>query len=167
MKKMTEANLQAAFAGESQASMRYKIFAETAREEGMPNIARLFEAISYAEQVHATNHFRALGGIATTPDNLGEAMGGENFEVDEMYPAYMAVAKVQEEKQAMVSIHYALEAEKIHAGMYEVARQSAVERKDITLGVMQICNVCGHTVEGDAPDKCPVCGATRDKFRAF
>jgi len=167
MKKMTEANLQAAFAGESQASMRYKIFAETAREEGMPNIARLFEAISYAEQVHATNHFRALGGIATTPDNLGEAIGGENFEVDEMYPAYMAVAKVQEEKQAMVSIHYALEAEKIHAGMYEVARQSAVERKDITLGVMQICNVCGHTVEGDAPDKCPVCGATRDKFRAF
>ncbi len=167
MKKMTEANLQAAFAGESQASMRYKIFAETAREEGMPNIARLFEAISYAEQVHATNHFRALGGIATTPDNLGEAIGGENFEVDEMYPAYMAVAKVQEEKQAMVSIHYALEAEKIHASMYEVARQSAVERKDITLGVMQICNVCGHTVEGDAPDKCPVCGATRDKFRAF
>ena len=167
MKKMTEANLQAAFAGESQASMRYKIFAEAARVEGMPNIARLFEAISYAEQVHATNHFRALGGIATTPDNLGEAIGGESFEVDEMYPAYMAVAKVQEEKQAIVSIHYALEAEKIHAGMYEVARQSAVERKDITLGVMQICNVCGHTVEGDAPDKCPVCGATRDKFRAF
>lgn len=167
MKKMTEANLQAAFAGESQASMRYKIFAETAREEGMPNIARLFEAISYAEQVHATNHFRALGGIATTPDNLGEAIGGENFEVDEMYPAYMAIAKVQEEKQAMLSIHAALEAEKIHASMYEVARQSAVERKDITLGVMQICNVCGYTVEGDAPDKCPVCGATRDKFRAF
>ena len=133
----------------------------------MDNIARLFEAISYAEQVHATNHFRALGGIATTPDNLGEAIGGENFEVDEMYPAYMAVAKVQEEKQAMVSIHYALEAEKIHASMYEVARQSATERKDIELGVMQICGVCGHTVEGDAPDKCPGMWATRDKFRAF
>ena len=167
MRKMTEANLQAAFAGESQASMRYKIFAEAARTEGMPNIARLFDAISYAEQVHATNHFRALGGIATSPDNLSEANGGETFEVDEMYPAYMAVAKIQEEKQAILSIHYALEAEKIHASMYEVARQSAVERKDIALGVMQICHVCGHTVEGDAPDKCPVCGATRDKFRAF
>ena len=68
MKKMTEANLAAAFAGESQAHMRYRIFAEKAREEGLLNIARLFEAISFAEQVHATNHLRALGGIKAGHD---------------------------------------------------------------------------------------------------
>jgi rubrerythrin len=167
MRKMTETDLAAAFAGESQAHMRYKIFAEKAREEGLPNIARLFEAISYAEQVHATNHLRALSGVNTTADNLGVAIGGENFEVDEMYPAYMAVAKLQDEKGAVLSMHYALEAEKIHASMYETARQSAVAQNDIALGTVQICSVCGYTVEGDAPDKCPICAATKDKFRSF
>lgn len=167
MRKMTEADLAAAFAGESQAHMRYKAFAEKAREEGLPNIARLFDAISYAEQVHATNHLRVLSGINTTADNLDVAIEGENFEVQEMYPAYMAVAKLQDEKGAVLSMHYALEAEKIHASMYETAKQSAVAKKDISLGTMEICPICGYTVEGNAPDKCPVCGATRDKFRAF
>jgi len=167
MRKMTEADLAAAFAGESQAHMRYKVFAEKAREEGLPNIARLFDAISYAEQVHATNHLRVLSGINTTADNLDVAIEGENFEVQEMYPAYMAVAKLQDEKGAVLSMHYALEAEKIHASMYETAKQSAVAKKDISLGTMEICPICGYTVEGNAPDKCPVCGATRDKFRAF
>lgn len=167
MRKMTESNLEAAFAGESQAHMRYRIFADQARQEGMPNIARLFDAIAYAEQVHATNHLRALNGISSTAENLDVAIGGENFEVDEMYPAYSAVAKLQEEKGAVLSIHYALEAEKIHASMYETAKQSAVAKNDIDLGVMNICDVCGHTVEGEAPDKCPVCGATKDKFTAF
>jgi len=167
MKKMTEANLAAAFAGESQAHMRYRIFAEKAREEGLLNIARLFEAISFAEQVHATNHLRALGGIKATPDNLDVAIGGENFEVNEMYPAYMAVAKLQDEKGAVLSMHSALEAEKIHASMYETAQQSAVAKKDISLGTVQICTVCGYTAEGDAPDKCPICGAAKEKFRSF
>jgi rubrerythrin len=167
MRKMTEADLRAAFAGESQAHMRYKIFAAKAREEGLPNIGRLFDAISYAEQVHATNHLRALNGVGMTAENLGEAIGGENYEVDEMYPAFMAVAKLQEEKAAVLSMHYAIEAEKIHASMYESAQQSAVEKKDINLGDMQICGTCGYTVEGQAPDKCPVCGATKDKFSKF
>lgn len=167
MRKMTETDLAAAFAGESQAHMRYKAFAEQARTEGLPNIARLFDAIAFAEQVHATNHLRALSGINATADNLDVAIDGENFEVQEMYPAYMAVAKLQDEKAAVVSMHYALEAEKIHASMYETAKQSAVAKKDISLGTMQICSVCGYTVEGNAPDKCPVCGATKDKFHAF
>ena len=61
MKQMTEKNLRDAFAGESQAHMRYLIYARKAEEEGKPNIARLFRAISFAEQVHAANHLKTLG----------------------------------------------------------------------------------------------------------
>jgi len=127
MHKMTEENLKAAFAGESQAHMRYLIFAEVAEREGKPNIARLFRAIAYAEQVHAQNHLWELSGIQDTPRNLAEAIAGEIFEVEEMYPAYDAVAELQGEKGAKRSIHYALEAEKIHARMYEKAKEAAAK----------------------------------------
>ena len=167
MRKMTEENLKAAFAGESQAHIRYLIFAEAAEREGKPNIARLFRAIAYAEQVHAANHLGELGGIGKTPENLAEAIAGETFEVEEMYPAYDAVAELQGEKGAKRSIHYALEAEKIHARMYEKAKEAAEKGQDIELKTVYICPVCGYTVEGEAPEYCPVCGAPREKFKNF
>ncbi|MCX7667745.1 MAG: rubrerythrin family protein, partial [Atribacterota bacterium] len=137
-RKMTQQNLENAYSGESQAHMKYLIFAEVAEREGKPNIARLFRAISFAEQVHATNHFRNLGHIGDTPINLDSAIAGETFEVEEMYPAYDAVAKLQEEKEAQRSIHYALEAEKIHAEMYRKAKEAAVQGKDLELGTVYI-----------------------------
>lgn len=167
MRKMTKANLEAAFAGESQAHMKYLIFANEAEKEGFPQVARLFRAIAYAEQVHATNHLRTLGGVGESPANLQVAIDGETFEVEEMYPAYKAVAELQEEKGAVRSTHYALEAEKVHAGMYQKARQAVLAGKDVEVGDIYICDVCGWTLEGEAPDRCPICGATRDKFRKF
>jgi rubrerythrin len=167
MRKMTEDNLKIAFAGESQAHMRYIIFAEKAEAEGFPNIARMFKAISHAEKVHATNHFNALSLLHGSPDNLQVAIDGETYEVTEMYPAFNAVAQLQNEKGAMQSINYALQAEKIHASMYQKAKQAAESGKDIQLGPTFICGVCGHTVEGEAPEKCPVCGASKEKFRKF
>jgi len=167
MRKMTEANLKAAFAGESQAHMRYQIFAAQAEMEGLPHIARLFRAISQAELVHARSHLRALGGIGTTPENLAEAIGGETYEVDEMYPAFIAVAELQEEKQALRSMNYALEVEKVHAALYQEAKQLADTGKDLELGTIYVCDICGYTVEGAAPERCPVCNAIRDKFCAF
>jgi len=110
MKKMTEKFLNEAFAGESMAHMKYQIFSEIAEKEGFSNIARLFKAISYAEQVHATNHFRNLGNIGKTSENLQSGIDGETFEVEEMYPVYNNTAKLQGEKGAEISTHYALEA---------------------------------------------------------
>lgn len=167
MHKMTEGNLKAAFAGESQAHMRYLIFSEVAEKEGKKNIARLFRAIAYAEQVHAANHLRELAGVGGTPENLAEAIAGETFEVEEMYPAYKAVAELQGERGAERSTHYALEAEKIHADMYKKAKQAAEGGRDVELGTVYICPVCGYTVEGEAPEYCPVCGAPREKFKGF
>jgi len=167
MRKMTEDNLKSAFAGESQAHMRYLIFASKAEQEGFPNVARLFRAIAYAEQVHATNHFNVLGMIRGTAENLQVAINGETFEVNEMYPAYKAVAELQEEKGAQRSTNAALQAEKVHAGMYQKAKQGVERKEDIALGPVFICEVCGYTVEGSAPDRCPICGASKERFRKF
>ena len=167
MRKMTEQNLQAAFAGESQAHMKYSIFSEIAESEGKSNIARLFKAIAYAEEVHASNHLKVLSGIGKTADNLDSAIIGETFEVEEMYPAYNEVAKLQNEKEAQKSTHYALEAEKIHAQMYSRAKEEVDKDRDIKLGKVYICPVCGYTVEGEAPEYCPVCGAKKGAFKEF
>lgn len=165
MRKMTEENLKTAFAGESQAHMKYLIFANVAKEEERPNLARMFRAIAYAEQVHATNHYRVLGNINDSTQNLQVCIDGENFEVEDMYPAYNAVAKLEGEKGAERSIHFALEAEKIHAAWYTEAQQTVRADGDIKIGDIRICSVCGHTIEGEAPERCPICGAPREKFR--
>jgi len=167
MRPMTKENLSNAFAGESQAHMRYLIFADKAEKEGKPNIARLFKAIAYAERVHATNHFNALQQLSGTPDNLQVAIDGETFEVDEMYPAYDAVAKLQEENDAIKSIYYALEAEKGHAELYTAAKEMADQDKDIDDESVYVCPVCGYTVKGEAPEKCPVCKVPKEKFSKF
>jgi len=167
MKKMTEANLAAAYAGESQAHMRYQIFSEAAEKEGMPNIARLFRAVSHAELVHARNHYRELDKIKNTAENLQLAIDGEDYEVDEMYPAFMEVAKMQEQKGAVKSFNFAFQAEQIHSKMYKKARDAAEAGRDIELGKVYICPVCGYTHEGEPPDFCPVCGVPKDKFAQF
>jgi rubrerythrin len=167
MHAMTREFLQAAFAGESQAHMKYVIFSREAEKKGMPNLARLFRAIAYAEEVHATNHFRELGKIGDAVSNIQSCIDGESFEVNEMYPAYHAVAEMQGEKGAVRSTYYSLEAEKIHETMYARAKAGIAGGKDLALGPMLICTVCGHTVEGEALAMCPVCGVKRELFKTF
>ncbi len=167
MHKMTQSNLEAAFAGESQAHMRYLIFADKAERQGFPNVARLFRANAYAEQVHATNHFKALGNLGKTVDNLGAAIGGETYEVEEMYPAFLAVAELQEERAAIRSNTWALEAEKVHAEMYGEAKSAVKDGKDAQVGQVYVCSVCGWTGEGEPPDECPLCKAKKEKFITF
>ncbi len=167
MHKMTQANLEAAFAGESQAHMKYLVFADKAEQEGFPNVARLFRANAYAEQVHATNHFKTLKGLGKTVDNLDVAIGGETYEIDEMYPAFLAVAELQGEKGAIRSNKWAMEAEKIHAEMYGAAKSAVESGKDFEGGQVYVCEVCGWTGEGEPPDECPLCKAKKDKFVTF
>jgi rubrerythrin len=181
MHEMTANNLRSSFAGESQAHMRYLIYADKADKDGFPNVGRLFRAIAYAEQVHATNHFRQLRdlkgdaltvagagfGLGPTADNLEVAIGGEEFEVNEMYPAYKAVAESQGEKGPLRSFDWAWKAEQIHAAMYTEAKAAVEAGKDYDIGSIFICSVCGHTVEGEAPDRCPVCNAKREKYVEF
>lgn len=167
MNKMTEDNLRAAFAGESQAHMKYLNFAEKAEKEGLPNVARTFHAAAYSEQIHASNHLKALDGIQGTAENLGAAVGGETFEVDQMYPAYMAIAEKQSEKKALRSMSWAIEAEKVHAKLYGEAKQAIEGGKDAAVVDIWVCTFCGFTMEGVPPERCPVCNTSKDKFRKF
>lgn len=167
MNKTTETNLQAAFAGESMAHVKYLNFADKAEKEGLHNVARLFQAASFSEQIHASNHLRALEGIQGTAANLGAALGGETFEIEQMYPAYKTVAEAQGEKRALRSMDWALAAEKVHAKLYAEAKQSVEAGKDVAAQDIWVCTSCGFTLEGVPPDKCPVCGVSKEKFRKF
>ena len=164
--KTTE-NLKAAFAGESQAHMKYLSFAEKAEKEGFKNVAKLFTAIAFAERVHATNHHRVLFGGDGTVKNLETAIDGEDYEVKDMYPAFIKAAQADKETKAVQSMTFALEAEKIHSVMYGKAKEAVKAGKDVTIGAIYICEVCGHTVEDHPPDTCPVCNAKKEKFRKF
>jgi len=167
LKGMTEESLKAAFAGESQAAEKYMVWADQAVDEGYPNVARLFRAISFAETRHARNHLRVMGGIGATADNLLAAFGGESFEVDEMYPAYHEIAKLQGNSQAVRSINFAQRSEVDHKGMYSEARENVLAGNDIADQPVSVCLVCGHTVIGDVPDKCPYCAAAREYYKTF
>jgi len=178
---MTSDFLHSAYGGESLAHMRYLTWSTIAEKEGFNNIAKLFEAISYAERVHANNHFKEIGGNTTdatvtaggifgtgkTVDNLQGAINGELHEVEQMYPVYLNSAQFQEEKGAERSFHYALEAEKIHVNLFKQAQDAAKENKDIELKSVYICPICGHTILDGAPDKCPVCGAKKEMYIKF
>jgi rubrerythrin len=178
---MTADFLRSAYGGESMAHMRYLIWGEHAEKQRMPNIARLFRAISFAEQVHASNHFRELGqhqggatvtagavfGLGSLVENLQGAIDGEVHEIEQMYPVYLQTAKFQKESGAERSFLYALEAEKIHAKMFKAAQEVARSAMDMELGDVHICPVCGYTGDGEMPDFCPVCGVKKDLFKIF
>jgi rubrerythrin len=160
----TEKNLREAFAGESQASRRYQFFADKAEGEGHPQIARLFRAAVQAETVHARNHLEVLGGINSTAENLKEAMSGEEYEYTKMYPAFIKEAKEAGQTRALNSFNYANAVEKIHHDLYQKALESLEAGKEPKEEPYYVCSVCGNTVAGEAPERCPICGAPRSKF---
>ncbi|MBF0153227.1 MAG: rubrerythrin family protein [Magnetococcales bacterium] len=160
----TKDNLKAAFAGESQANRKYLAFAKKAEQEGYATIANLFRAVAEAETLHAHTHLRNLGGINDTLTNLKEAMAGEDYEVTEMYPGMVATAETEGEKKAAHGMRQAMEVEKVHRDLYKQAIAALEQGKDLDHDVLHICGVCGHTVFGSAPDKCPVCGAKQSAY---
>ena len=160
----TQDNLQAAFAGESQANRRYLFFAEKADEAGHKQIARLFRAAAEAETVHAHNHLRVMGGIKSTKENLETAVKGENYEFTKMYPDFIKQVQSENNQSAEWSFDVANKVEKIHHGLFKKAIDSL---EGLSPGDKPyfVCQVCGNTVEGEAPEKCPICGAPRSKFK--
>jgi rubrerythrin len=161
----TTDNLQAAFAGESQANRKYLFFAEKAEQEGFKQVARLFRAAADAETIHAKNHLRVLGGVKSTAENLREAIDGENYEFTEMYPGFIKQAETESDAKAQYSFEIANKVEKVHHGLYQKALDTVEQGKTMEEKPIYVCQVCGYTVEGEAPDKCPVCGAPKIKFK--
>ncbi|UCH82614.1 MAG: rubrerythrin family protein [Candidatus Latescibacterota bacterium] len=160
----TNDNLKDAFAGESQANRKYLAFAKKAETDGFPQVARLFRAAAAAETVHAHAHLRAMDGVKSTEENLKEAIAGEGFEFKEMYPPYVAKAQEDGDKRAEISFKNALAVEETHHGLYSEALKSVQSGQDLPAQNVHVCEICGHTHYGDAPDRCPVCGAPAERF---
>jgi rubrerythrin len=156
------ADLKEAFAGESQANRKYLAFAEKADREGYPQVARLFRAAAEAETVHAHNHLRALKAIGSTAENLKEAIAGEVAEFQQMYPRMIADSQAERHKEAERSFNFANEVEQVHARLFKKALESMDAKELVDI---YVCPVCGYTVEGEPPDKCPVCQALKKLFK--
>jgi rubrerythrin len=160
----TRDNLQAAFAGESQANRKYLAFAKKADDEGYPQVAKLFRAAAAAETVHAHAHLRVMGGIKDTAGNLQAAIDGEGHEFKEMYPGFLKEAESESNQAAVYSFKNALAVEEIHHVLYGEALEAVKSGSDLPETKVYVCEVCGNTVKGEAPDKCPICNAPREKF---
>lgn len=157
-------NLQAAFAGESQANRKYLAFAKAAEKDGFSQVAKLFRAAAEAETIHAHAHLRAMDGVKTSAENLEEAIAGESYEFKRMYPEFLAKAQAEGNKQAEISFKNALAVEEVHHNLYSKALNAVKGGADLPAVSIYVCPVCGNTIEGAAPEKCPICNVPGNKF---
>lgn len=157
----TEENLKKALAGESQANRKYLAFAEKAEKEGYHQIAKLFRAAANGEAVHALNYLNKLQVIGSTKDNLKKAIDGETEEFSDMYPSMSKHAEEEGKGDVATVFNWALAVEKEHAELYKKAldQDGDLEAEDYF-----VCQGCGHLHVGEAPEKCPICGAPKEKF---
>ena len=163
----TEANLAAAFAGESQARNKYTYFASVAKKEGYEQIAAIFEATANNEKEHAKLWFKELQGIGTTAENLLAAAEGENYEWTDMYETFAREA----EEEGFTALAWRFRAvaaiEKTHEERYRALLSNVEMQKVFEKAEEAIweCRNCGHLVMGKkAPEVCPVCAHPKAYF---
>ncbi len=162
----TQDNLKEAFAGESQANRKYLAFSQKAKGEGFDKVGRLFQAVADAETIHAHKHLQVIKGVNSTLENLKEAVSGEYHEFTEMYPAFIAQAKEEGNKEAQYSFQNANEAEMVHHGLYEQALAAVEAGLDFPAEEFMLCPVCGW-VGPDDPGRCPICGTPSSAFKKY
>ncbi len=163
MNSKTQRNLAYAFAAESKASVRNDAFARKADAEGYAGIARLFRAVSEAESVHARRYLMLMRGkIRSTEENLEAAFQSEiKANVDE-YPNLIKEATDEGEEAALKAFSLARDVEDRHAELYKKAMNDMLAERET---IYYVCQVCGYVAEDGAPEKCPVCGAVKGKFK--
>ncbi len=160
----TNKNLKEAFAGESQANRRYTAFSRKAEKEGFKQIAKLFRAVAEAETVHALKHLDVMNGVKTTKENVQAAVDGETFEFTKMYPAMIEQAEKDKNPAAKMSFQGANAVEQIHAKHFSEALMALRNGNDLDAAEIFVCEVCGNTMIGGTPDRCPICGAGKNSF---
>ena len=170
-------NLQTAYNGESNAHAKYVAYAAKAQDEGYAGVASLFRAAAKAEEIHAANHavvIKKLGAtpkmtiatppVKTTKENIQDAIKGETYERDTMYPEFLKVARADKNNAAVRTFNYALTAEGEHAKLYINAAANQESMKQAA--TMYVCTVCGYTTMKLDFEKCPGCLNPKDKYVA-
>jgi len=166
----TEKNLEAAFAGESQARNKYTYFASTAKKEGFEQIAELFLKTADNEKEHAKLWFKELGGIGDTAQNLAAAAAGENYEWTDMYEGFAKTA--EEEGFTALAKRFRMVAaiEKRHEERYRALLKNVETAEVFKKSSVKVweCRNCGHIVVGEAaPAACPVCAHPQSYFEVL
>ena len=165
MSGKTEQNLYAAFVGEAKAHHRLLAFARKAEAEGYEQVAQLFRAVAAAEGVHAERHLRLLGEtvVKSTEENLQYSFEQESTVNEVYYPAFIREAEEESDAAAAVTFKQARDVEEGHAALYKGALTAMLREETHDY---YVCQVCGYVAERGAPDRCPVCNARRERFRA-
>ena len=159
----TRSNVYEAFVGEAKAHHRLLAFARKANEEGYPQVAKLFRAVAAAEGVHVERHLRLLGEtvVKGTEENLQFAFESETTVNEVYYPQFIQEAEKDGERAAALTFTQARDVEEGHAALYKRALNAML--RDETHDYY-VCGVCGYVAERETPDRCPICGAKREKF---
>lgn len=163
----TEANLKAAFAGESQARNKYTYFASQAKKDGYEQIAAIFEETAQNEKEHAKMWFKELNGIGTTAENLVSAAEGENFEWTDMYADFAKTAEEEGFTELAEKFRMVAEIEKTHEERYRALLHNVETKEVFEKSEVKVweCRNCGHIVVGvKAPQVCPVCNHPQAYF---
>lgn len=163
----TEKNLEAAFAGESQARNKYTYFASVAKKEGYEQIAALFLKTAENEKEHAKLWFKELKGIGNTSENLSAAADGENYEWTDMYENFAKTAEAEGFTELAARFRAVGAIEKEHEERYRALLQNVESAKVFEKSEIKVweCRNCGHVVVGKkAPDVCPVCNHPQSFF---
>ena len=163
----TEKNLEAAFAGESQARNKYTYFASKAKKEGFEQIAALFEETANNEKEHAKLWFKELEGIGTTAENLAAAADGENYEWTDMYEGFAKTAEEEGFKALAVRFRMVAAIEKRHEERYRALLKNVETAQVFEKSEVKVweCRNCGHIIVGTkAPEICPVCAHPKAYF---
>lgn len=164
----TERNLEAAFAGESQARNKYTFFAAKAKEEGFEQIAQIFQTTADNEKEHAEIWFRELGGIGPTARDLEAAADGENFEWTNMYAEFAKTAEEEGFADLAAKFRLVAEIEKHHEERFRALLRNVEAQEVFKKSSVKVweCRNCGHIVTGmNAPETCPVCGKPQSYFQ--
>jgi len=163
----TEQNLQAAFAGESQARNKYTYFASAAKKEGYEQISAMFLKTAENEKEHAKMWFKELGGIGDTAANLAAAADGENFEWTDMYEEFAKTAEEEGFDELAAKFRGVAAIEKAHEERYRALLKNIETAQVFEKSEVKVweCRNCGHIVVGTkAPEICPVCAHPQAYF---
>jgi rubrerythrin len=153
-----------AYTGESKASLRLKIFAEKAEEEGYPQLAKLFRVISFSEELHGKRALKLLKEIKSTEENLAESFESETKIAGVAYDNFIKYAEEVGDKASSLYFSQSRDVEEIHAKLYKEAMDHVLEERET---LYYVCDVCGYVSDGVLPEECPVCGAKKDRFVKF
>lgn len=153
-----------AYTGESKASLRLKIFAEKAEQDGYPQIAKLFRVISFSEELHGKRALRLLKEVKSTEENLADSFESETRVAGIAYDSFVKYAEEVGDQVASIYFSQSRDVEEIHAKLYKEAMDHVLVERQTTY---YVCDVCGYVSDGVLPEECPVCGAKKDRFVTF